>query len=137
MTEGTPSSSRTTRQGQAVRSAMEKAGSFRSAQDVYALLRSTGEAVGLTTVYRHLALLADAGHLDSLRRADGELVYRRCSSPGLHHHVVCRLCGQGNEVQLPELDRWAETAAHALGYTEITHSVEIFGRCPECRTDGI
>ena len=53
---------------------------FRSAQDIHAELRAAGETVGLTTVYRHLALLTDEGRLDALQTADGELVYRRCHS---------------------------------------------------------
>lgn len=106
---------------------------FRSAQDIHAQLRSAGEAVGLTTVYRHLALLTDNGQLDSLQTADGEVVYRRCRSDQHHHHVVCRQCGRGSEVELPDLERWAEATAHGLGYTEVTHTLEIFGLCAYCR----
>jgi Fur family transcriptional regulator, ferric uptake regulator len=106
---------------------------FRSAQDIHAELRAAGETVGLTTVYRHLSLLTDEGQLDVLQTADGELVYRRCHSDAHHHHVVCRACGRGTEVELPELERWAETTAADLGYTDVTHTVEIFGLCADCR----
>jgi Fur family ferric uptake transcriptional regulator len=106
---------------------------FRSAQDIHAELRTSGETVGLTTVYRHLSLLTDEGQLDALQTADGELVYRRCHSDSHHHHVVCRVCGRGSEVALPDLERWAESTAAELGYTDVTHTVEIFGVCAECR----
>ncbi len=106
---------------------------FRSAQDIHAALRASGETVGLTTVYRHLALLTDKGRLDALQTADGELVYRRCHSESHHHHVVCRRCGRGTEVELPDLERWAETTASDLGYSDVTHTVEIFGVCADCR----
>ena len=89
--------------------------------------------VGLTTVYRHLALLTDEGQLDALQTADGELVYRRCHSEQHHHHVVCRRCGRGSEVELPDLERWAESTAADLGYSDVTHTVEIFGVCADCR----
>jgi len=108
---------------------------FRSAQDIHAQLRSTGEAVGLTTVYRHLALLTEDGQLDALQTADGELVYRRCRSAQHHHHVVCRQCRRGTEVELPDLEQWAESTAQALGYTDISHTVEIFGLCSACSAD--
>jgi Fur family ferric uptake transcriptional regulator len=122
-----------TRQGQAVLSVVAGSDSFRSAQDIHAQLRTAGETVGLTTVYRHLALLADEGQLDSLQTAEGELVYRRCHSDQHHHHVVCRTCGRGTEVELPELEQWAESTAHELGYSEVTHTLEVFGLCAECR----
>jgi Fur family transcriptional regulator, ferric uptake regulator len=105
---------------------------FRSAQDIHAQLRAAGEPVGLTTVYRHLALLTDDGQLDSLQTADGELVYRRCLSDQHHHHVVCRQCGRGTEVELRDLEQWAESTAHELGYTDVTHTIEIFGLCASC-----
>lgn len=126
--------SRVTRQGQAVLEVVAGSERFRSAQEIHAQLRSSGEAVGLTTVYRHLALLTNEGRLDALQTADGELVYRRCHSEHHHHHVVCRQCGQGTEVELPDLERWAESTAHQLGFTDVTHTVEIFGLCSDCRT---
>jgi Fur family transcriptional regulator, ferric uptake regulator len=124
---------RRTRQGEAVLNVVLGSDNFRSAQDIHAELRSAGEAVGLTTVYRHLALLTDEGRLDALQTADGELVYRRCHSEQHHHHVVCRVCGRGSEVELPDLERWAESTAAALGYSDVTHTVEIFGVCADCR----
>ncbi|HEX3794259.1 MAG TPA: Fur family transcriptional regulator [Acidimicrobiales bacterium] len=127
-------SSRVTRQGQAVLEVVVGSEHFRSAQEIHAQLRAAGEAVGLTTVYRHLALLTGEGQLDALQTADGELVYRRCQSGHHHHHVVCRQCGRGTEVELPDLERWAESTAHDLGFTDVTHTVEIFGLCRECRT---
>jgi Fur family ferric uptake transcriptional regulator len=124
---------RQTRQGQAVLNVVLGSDNFRSAQDIHAELRATGENVGLTTVYRHLSLLTDEGRLDALQTADGELVYRRCHSDQHHHHVVCRQCGRGTEVELPDLERWAESTAADLGYSDVTHTVEIFGICADCR----
>jgi len=72
--------SRRTRQGDAVLNVVQGSDNFRSAQDIHAELRASGETVGLTTVYRHLALLTEEGRLDALQTADGELVYRRCHS---------------------------------------------------------
>jgi Fur family ferric uptake transcriptional regulator len=124
---------RRTRQGEAILGVVLGSDNFRSAQDIHAELRASGETVGLTTVYRHLALLTDEGRLDALQTADGELVYRRCHSESHHHHVVCRRCGRGSEVELPDLERWAEATAAGLGYTDVTHTVEIFGVCAACR----
>jgi Fur family ferric uptake transcriptional regulator len=125
--------SRRTRQGDAVLNVVLGSNNFRSAQDIHAELRTAGEAVGLTTVYRHLALLTDERLLDALQTADGELDYRRCHSEQHHHHVVCRRCGRGSEVELPDLERWAESTASGLGYSDVTHTVEIFGVCAQCR----
>jgi len=49
-----------------------------------------------------------------------------------HHHLVCRQCGRSVEVSGPEVEAWAERVAAAAGYTEISHTLEVFGTCPAC-----
>lgn len=122
---------RTTRQRTAVALALDEVEGFRSAQDIHALLRGKGEAVGLTTVYRTLQALAEAGEVDVLRTGDGEAVYRRCGASH-HHHLVCRQCGRTVEVEGPTVERWATQVASDHGFSEVSHTVEVFGRCPDC-----
>ena len=107
---------------------------FRSAQDLHDLLRQEGASVGLTTVYRHLQALADAGQIDMLRTDDGEAVYRRCPTASHHHHLVCRVCGRSVEVEGPEVEAWASAIAIEHGFTEVSHTVEVFGTCASCAT---
>ena len=52
---------RSTRQKRAVAALLAESPGFRSAQDIFAELRSRGENVGLTTVYNQLGALADGG----------------------------------------------------------------------------
>lgn len=129
---GEPSPLRPTRQRRAVAAALKETSDFHSAQALHSVLRERGEHIGLTTVYRTLQALADAGEVDVLRHADGEAVYRRCST-GHHHHLVCRLCNRTVEVEGPAVERWAEKVAAEHGFREIEHTVEVFGTCGECR----
>lgn len=131
MVEGRAPAVRSTRQRAAVAGVLAEVDDFRSAQELHELLRGRGEQVGLTTVYRSLQVLADAGEVDVLRGADGEAVYRRCSQ-GHHHHLVCRQCGRAEEVEGPAVETWARQVAAGHGYTDISHTVEIFGLCPAC-----
>ena len=121
---------RATKQRAAIVAALGSAEGFKSAQDIHADLRRSGGSVGLTTVYRALQSLADAGEIDALRKDDGETVYRQCSSPAHHHHLVCRVCGRSVEVEGPEVERWADRVAAEHGFTGISHQVEVFGVCP-------
>ena len=123
---------RSTRQRAAITQALTDAGGFRSAQELHEQLRGRGDRVGLTTVYRTLQALSDAGEIDVVRREDGEAVYRRCSTGGHHHHLVCRDCGFSVEIDNDEVERWAEDAAGAHGFSDVTHDLEIFGRCSKC-----
>lgn len=121
-----------TRQRIAVLSLLDEVAEFRSAQDLHGLLRGRGERVGLTTVYRALQALADAGEIDVLRPAGGEAVYRRCAKDSHHHHLVCRRCGRAVEVQGPAVERWADRVAQQHGFVEVSHTVEVFGLCGQC-----
>jgi len=125
------STPRNTRQRGAVSALLAETEGFHSAQDLHAMLRSRGEAVGLTTVYRTLVALADAGEIDVMHTAGGENLYRRCSD-GHHHHLVCRSCGRTVEVLGPAVEMWADKVAAQHGYTDVSHTLEIFGTCPAC-----
>jgi Fur family ferric uptake transcriptional regulator len=126
--------SRNTRQGDAVLRAVTASTSFRTTQDIHAHLRAAGEQIGLTTVYRHLQILADDGVIDAVKRGDGQVVYRNCATAAHHHHIVCRDCGASVEVDEPAVEDWAKRVAANAGYTDISHTVEIFGICGDCHT---
>lgn len=115
-----------------VAGALATADGFRSAQEVHAALRAAGQRVGLTTVYRHLQALVDAGEADVLRGDDGEARYRRCASERHHHHLVCRHCGRTVEVQGPAVERWARDVSARHGFRDVEHTVEVFGTCRSC-----
>jgi Fur family ferric uptake transcriptional regulator len=122
-----------TRQRTAVTRALASAEGFQSAQALHDAMRHAGDSVGLTTVYRHLQALADAGEVDVLRTDDGESVYRRCVADDHHHHLVCRLCGTTVEVTGPAVETWAEQVAKKHGFRDVSHTVEVFGTCKSCR----
>jgi Fur family transcriptional regulator, ferric uptake regulator len=126
---------RSTRQRSAISALLDEIDEFRSAQDLHDELRRRGDNIGLTTVYRTLQTLAEAGTIDVLRTDTGESVYRRCSS-GHHHHLVCRDCGYTVEVEGPTVERWAETVADSHGFANVSHTVEIFGTCRDCAAAG-
>lgn len=123
---------RPTRQRTAVAEALAKLAGFTSAQALHDALRHEGTAVGLTTVYRHLQALADAGEVDVLRTVDGESVYRRCADEEHHHHLVCRGCGATVEVTGPAVEAWATAIASEHGYSDVSHTLEVFGTCRAC-----
>lgn len=124
---------RHTRQRAAVARVMADGEQFRSAQQVHDTLRAEGASVGLTTVYRTLQSMADAGELDVLRTPDGEVAYRRCGADGHHHHLVCRNCGKVVEIMGDDaVNRFVAAAANDNGFRDIDHELEFFGLCADC-----
>jgi Fur family ferric uptake transcriptional regulator len=128
---GTPGG-RSTKQKRALAALLAESTGFRSAQDFYAELRGRGENVGLTTIYNQLGALAESGEVDAVRTDTGEMLFRRCASAAHHHHLLCRSCGRTVEVEGPEVERWADRVARKHGFTDVTHTLEVVGLCPEC-----
>ena len=124
---------RSTRQRSAVRDALGRNEGFVSAQELHLQLRQAGDPTGLTTVYRHLALLVEQGDADVVVSEDGSL-YRMCRADEHHHHLICRSCGRTEEIAGTDIERWAREVGEAHGFSELDHTVEIFGTCRECVT---
>ncbi len=123
---------RSTRQRAAIAEALAQGDDFVSAQELHDRLKARGESIGLTTVYRNLQAMSQSGQIDILWDGSGETRYRDCSS-GHHHHLVCRRCGTTVEVQADPVEQWAAKVATEHGFTDINHTVEVFGFCPDCR----
>lgn len=121
-----------TRQGTLIADLLDEVVEFQTAQAIHAELRRRGHRVGLTTVYRHLGLLADGGVVDALRTPSGETVYRRCPVEAHHHHLICRACGKTVEFEGPEVERRIATVARAARFEDVSHTVEVFGKCGSC-----
>lgn len=122
---------RNTWQREAVRTALGESDAFVSAQALHAALRESGSSIGLATVYRALADLAEEGEADSLQQ-DGEALYRACTTGSHHHHLICRSCGLTVEIEADAVERWAHDVAAAHGFTRPEHVVDVFGLCAAC-----
>ena len=123
---------RMTKQRIAVLRTLEEDDSFRSAQQVHQTLLDAGETVGLATVYRNLQSLEEAGRVDTVRAADGELLFRLCEEPG-HHHLVCEKCGRTEEIDLKGVEELLVSTAAKKGYSLTTHELELYGTCSNCQ----
>ena len=127
---------RNTWQREAVRARLAEAAGCVSAQQLYGVLRDEGSTISLATVYRNLAQLAAAGEADSLQSPEGENLFRSCTSPGHHHLLIRRRCGDTRELEARVVEQWATEVAADHGFAEIEHVVDLFGVCEACRARG-
>lgn len=125
---------RSTRQKRAVWAALSELEDFVSAQDLHRALSDRGEKVSLATVYRVLQTHQEEGLLDVLRPDDGEAIFRLCAGQEHHHHLVCRSCGLAVEFEAPDMESWVSSLAAENGFTEVRHTLEIYGLCQNCST---
>ncbi len=126
---------RNTKQRDAVRDVLASTPGFVSAQQLHTAMREdTG--IGLATVYRNLALLADDGEADALQSPSGETLYRACATDTHHHHLICTTCGKAVEISAEPVEQWARETAASYGFSDAQHVIDIFGVCDSCAEAG-
>ena len=97
------------------------------------MLKARGISMGLATVYRQLENLVDEGEVDAIISPTGEKLFRHCGSDeGHHHHIICKICGASRPIEVEEVEEMAETAAKRYRFSDVSHSLEIFGVCESC-----
>ncbi|MDD4927661.1 MAG: ferric iron uptake transcriptional regulator [Gallionella sp.] len=104
-----------------------------SAEEVYKLLLTSGDDVGLATIYRVLTQFEQAGLLMRHHFEGGKSVFEL--NQGEHHdHIVCMQCGHVEEFYDATIEARQKKAATDRGFTIHDHSLYIYADCnkPKC-----
>ncbi len=99
-----------------------------SAEDVYKILLTTGEDVGLATVYRVLTQFEQAGLLVRHHFESGKAVFE-LNQGGHHDHIVCMQCGRVEEFFDEAIELRQKQVAAERGFTIHDHSLHIYADC--------
>lgn len=97
-----------------------------------------GDALAQSSVYRNLAVLADAGVVRKVAATDEFARYELAEDlTGHHHHLLCSGCGAVEDFTLPAgVERAVDTAldavADASGFTGVHHRIDLVGLCARC-----
>ncbi len=99
-----------------------------SAEDIYKIMITTGEDVGLATVYRVLTQFEQAGLLVRHHFESGKAVFEL--NEGSHHdHIVCVQCGHVEEFCNEEIEKLQHKVAEEHGFKIHDHSLYIYADC--------
>jgi Fe2+ or Zn2+ uptake regulation protein len=103
------------------------------------LQASIGETVPLSSLYRSLSVLTNAGVLSSQHGSDGVVRFELAEwITGHHHHLICVSCGSVIDVtptdaQEQAMTQLMEVMASEAGFRVSGHRFEIEGTCPACQ----
>jgi len=96
-----------------------------SAEDVYKLLITSGEDVGLATVYRVLTQFESAGLVSRHNFEDGHAVFE-LTSEHHHDHMVCVETNEIIEFVNKEIEDLQHKIAEEHGYELIDHNLVLY-----------
>jgi Fur family ferric uptake transcriptional regulator len=92
----------------------------------------------LSSIYRSLTVLEDAGVLAPHHGTKGLTRYELAEwLKGHHHHLVCIECGSVEDVEVNEgheykVDQVVNEISSAASFVPFNHALEIEGRCARC-----
>lgn len=99
-----------------------------SAEDVYRMLLTSGEDIGLATVYRVLTQFEQAGLLVRHHFESDKAVFEL--NQGYHHdHIVCLQCGRVEEFYDEDIENRQKRIADERGFKIHDHSLHIYADC--------
>lgn len=103
-----------------------------TAEQVYKILLSEDEDIGLATVYRVLTQFEAAGLVTRHHFEGGNSVFEL--SDGAHHdHILCMKCGKVDEFTDEVIEARQKEIAARLGYDLTAHGLYLYGYCPKCK----
>ncbi len=95
-------------------------------------------ALPLSSIYRSLTVLEDAGVLSPHHGTKGLTRYELAEwLRGHHHHLICIECGAVEDVEVTmahesKVDEVVRQISAAQSFTPLNHALEIEGRCSRC-----
>lgn len=103
-----------------------------TAEQVYKILLSEDEEIGLATVYRVLTQFEAAGLVTRHHFEGGNSVFEL--NLGDHHdHILCVKCGKVDEFTDQIIEKRQKEIASKLGYELTDHSLYLYGLCANCK----
>lgn len=98
---------------------------------VHAEVAKTAAGVNITTVYRTLELLEELGLVTHTHLSHGAPTYHAVGEEQ-HAHLVCRACGEIEEMPPNLLEPLAQRLAGDHGFLIDVGHVALFGLCAQC-----
>ncbi len=95
-------------------------------------IRERGHRVSRASVYRTLSLLVDGGFVESREFQRGQLMYEVMVGSEHHDHLICSVCERIVEFENSAIERLQEAVASEHGFVLQSHSLRLFGTCPDC-----
>ncbi len=103
-----------------------------SAEDVYKTLLSSGEEIGLATIYRVLTQFESAGLVKRHYFEGSNSVFEL--NRGEHHdHILCIKCGKVDEFKDETIEFRQNEIAKQKGYQLTEHCLYLYGICADCQ----
>ncbi|MGC8781829.1 MAG: Fur family transcriptional regulator [Anaerolineae bacterium] len=103
-----------------------------SALHLYDQIKAQFPTTSPATVYKTLNLLKELGEVQELGFAHDDNRYDG-NRPYPHPHLICIRCHKIVDAEVNLLDDLKQAVAQQTGYEVLSHRLDFYGLCPDCR----
>jgi Fe2+ or Zn2+ uptake regulation protein len=122
---------RLTSQRMAIMNVLHAADRHLSATEIYSRVHTLKPGLTEPTIYRTLDFLAQNELVRITHSSSGKLRYELARHQ--HHHLVCSICGQEQEVSQVQLQEIYNQIEQITGYRLTESHITFMGLCPHCK----
>ena len=102
-----------------------------SAEEIHRRIAADGERMNLSTTYRVLSQLVEAGFVANVPLGKHHSLYE-LNSGKAHDHLVCVVCGRVEEFSDPKINRRRIAIAKKFGLRIVGKTLALHGVCADC-----
>lgn len=103
-------------------------------EQLYAELKRRHHAIGYSTVYRTLKIMAECGIATAHRFGRADTRYEPVQRKKHHDHLVCQGCGKIIEFSHDGIEQYQKDVAKRHKFSVCDHELQIFGLCQICHS---
>ena len=111
---------------------MRKGGGHLDADEIYRRAKTRAPNLSLSTVYRTISVLKDAGLIEELHLDEEHHHYELKDEAG-HHHLICQGCGRIIEFDCPFSQKFLCDLGEEHGFEITDVRLSLTGYCRDCR----
>ena len=112
--------------------AILEAGGHLDADEIYRRARQKAPRLSLSTVYRTISVLKEAGVIEELHLGEEHHHYELRGEQG-HHHLICQGCGKVVEFECPFSQELLRDLGEGYDFEITGIQLDVMGYCAECR----
>jgi len=103
-----------------------------SVEQIYERVKVDFPMTSLATIYKTVTLLKEMGEVLELGFSDDSNRYDG-NKPYPHPHLICIKCKNIVDPQVAALSELHQEVAQSTNYRILSHRLDFFGICPQCR----
>ena len=111
---------------------IRESGGHLDADEIYRLAKQKAPRLSLSTVYRTINVLKEAGVIEELHLGEEHHHYELRGEKG-HHHLICQDCGKVVEFECPFSEQLMRDLGEKYGFEIAAIHLDLVGHCAECR----